>query len=78
MADLDLTKIHLGTTGIAGFALKRDALKFAKDHGWKATDATRAFNRFSLFWVVAQSVCGEIRIIRTDGSLFVASHPGFK
>ena len=39
---------------IAGFALKRDAVAFAKQQGWSARDVRRAWTVFCTSWVVAQ------------------------
>ena len=66
---LDMRKISLGDTRVAGFAVKRDAARFARLHGWRTKDAIRAQNHFNLFWVVAQGITsGVTRVLLTDGS----------
>lgn len=74
---LDLRKISLGTTALFATARKADASKFAREHGWLATDVIGAANRFWAFWVVGKSVDSEtIRLLNKDGTWVDMPHPG--
>lgn len=77
MSDLNLIKVHLGTSQIAAFALKRSAVSFAKTNGWSPSTVCRAFNRFSLFWIVSQKIGDDVRILKLDGTTVDMPHPGF-
>ncbi len=57
---LDLSHIHL--TNEARFALKRDALAFAKARGWNSCDVMQACNRFNIFWVVGERLTDNLRL----------------
>lgn len=72
----DLRALHLGEKNVAFFALKRDAVAFAKSCGWSPRDVSFAFNRFNAFWVVAQVICDDLRILRKDGGVLDIPHPG--
>jgi hypothetical protein len=64
----DLRSINLGDKNIASFALKRDAVAFAKSKGWPPKAAQQAHNRFCIFWVVAQQQPSCLRILtKNDG-----------
>ena len=68
MAAFDLKSIHLGETNIAKFALKRDAIAFARAHGWPSKKVHEAFNRFNIFWIVSDVIGAEtLRILTKDG-----------
>jgi len=65
----DFSAIHLGEAGIASFALKPDAIAFAKSRGWLAGDVRRAYNRFCMFWIVGQQAGhdGALRVLTRGG-----------
>lgn len=78
MPALNLTSIHKGEYQIAAFALKRDAIAFAKRHGWRAKDVSLAYNRFCAFYVIGQGIGTDVcRLVRKDGSVVDLPHPGF-
>lgn len=67
--ELDLRKVHLGQSGIASFATKPQAQAFAKSRGWLSRDVTRAYNRFSMFWVVYQGFGDTLRFLGKTGGV---------
>jgi hypothetical protein len=60
----------------ATFARKKDAQAFAKTQGWKNKDVRSAANRFSMFWIVCQSVGDELTYLKRDGSPGSIPWPG--
>jgi len=69
---LDLRHVLLGESNIETFAHKANASKFAKARGYYARDVIRCFNRFCIFWVVAQySTDGWHIATRDRGSILV-------
>ena len=65
----DFSAIHLGEAGIVSFALKPDAIAFAKSRGWLAGDVRRAYNRFCKFWIIGQQTGhgGVLRVLTRAG-----------
>ncbi len=72
----DFRAINNGDKNVAAFANKRDALGFAKACGWQAANVGRAYNRFSLFWVVVQNIGDDLRVLTKDRAWFDMPHPG--
>ena len=72
----DFRAINNGDKNIAAFANKADASAFAKACGWSAKNVVRAYNRFSLFWVVAQPLPDTIRVVTKDKAWFDMPNPG--
>lgn len=70
----DLRHVSLAQTGLLTFALKRDALSLAKARGWRAHDVTRGYNRFCIFWFVAQDQ-GEGLVALTANGTTTLPHP---
>jgi hypothetical protein len=79
MRDLDhrgKAGTSLREQGLATFALKKDAISFAKQSGWLVKDVTRASNRFCIFWVVCQVYPETVKYLTKDASIVEAPWPG--
>jgi hypothetical protein len=69
---LDLSHIILADHQIAKFATKREAKAFASSRGWNPCDIIQAFNRFNIFWVVAERTERDLRLAtREPGTVHV-------
>jgi len=81
MRDLDLrgqTGSRLREQGIASFAIKSDAIIFARQCGWLRQDVIRAADRFFIFYVIGQSGNSEIiRLLTKNATVIEAPHPGY-
>lgn len=77
---LNLTAHHPCAEGPCGcdlgfriFALKRDAVRWAKTQGWRVQDVTPARNRWSDCFVVGQQIDGRtFRVIGENGPVDLA------
>lgn len=69
---LDLSHIMLNEFDIARFARKAEAKILANARGWNSYDIVRAFNRFSIFWVVGERLEDNLRLAtRAGGTVIV-------
>jgi len=75
---LDLRSVWLGSSPIARFATKREAVTFAASFGWTAGNCQQAANRFWMFWIVGQCLDVETyRFLCKDGSTLNMAYPGY-
>lgn len=72
---LDLRAIHLGQNNIASFARKSEAQNFAKSRGMYARDILKAYNRFCIFWIVADYTGEAWRVLTRDGGAVQVTIP---
>lgn len=64
--------------GLARFHTKKQAEQFAKEHGWRLQDVTKAANRFWEYWVVGQCVSSDtFRYLTANGTWVDDDFPGY-
>lgn len=66
-----------GGNAFATFALKRDAIAFARRYGWRRDDVLEAANRFSAFWIIGQCQGDELVALDRDGAPKRFPWPGY-
>lgn len=63
---------------VAKFLTKKEASAFAKECGWRSSDAIKAANRFCNWWVIGQMQSNDsLTLLRNDKGTVEVPFPGY-